>query len=146
MWTKDLFLTLCRRAGKEPNGFCTVPPSLGVRMRRAQTDDVLGGCHIFSVVTHKMVEADGGYRGEPLHIFIPGVAHAKREVYKKTVIHRRHERVNHRIKQFNCMGGIFHHGPKKHGTAFHIVAVITQLSIEKSESLFDWEYPIVYDM
>lgn len=30
--------------------------------------------------------------------------------------------------------------------AFRAVAVITQLAIEKGESLFDWEYDVGYDM
>jgi hypothetical protein len=44
------------------------------------------------------------------------------------------------------VGGAFRHGPKKHGIAFPVVAVITQLAIEKGESLFDWEYAVEYDM
>jgi hypothetical protein len=94
---------------------------------------------------------DGGYRGKPLYIFTPGVAHAEREVYEKTVIRSRHETVNCRIKQFNCVGGTFRHGPQKYGIAFRTVAVITQLvATEKgaSPSLFDWEhvYAVEYDV
>jgi hypothetical protein len=57
----------------------------------------------------------------------------------------RHEMINHRIKQFSCVGGTFRHGPEKDGIAFRVAAVITQLAIDKCKSLLDWEYAVEYD-
>jgi hypothetical protein len=52
----------------------------------------------------------------------------------------RHETVNRRFKQWGCLHQTFCHDLKHHSTVFRAVVVITQLSINKGETLFACMY------
>jgi hypothetical protein len=55
----------------------------------------------------------------------------------------RHETVNGRFKQFNCLGR-FRHDKELHVYCFHAIAVITQIAITHGEPLYDIDYYIAY--
>jgi hypothetical protein len=87
------------------------------------------------------VEADDGYRGEdPLNVKVPAsMCHPQEEqiLLQRTVVRRRHETMNNRLKQFKILDGCFRHDIKHHGMCFHAVVVLTQLSIENGHPLFE---------
>jgi hypothetical protein len=82
------------------------------------------------------VEADNGYRGEPLHVSLPGDIES--ELHKKAEVaaRARHETVNKRFKQFKCLKDVFRHDISKHAAVFRAVAVLTQLSMENGDPAF----------
>ena len=82
-------------------------------------------------------EADKGYRGEPHHISVPDDCHNYKQRNLKSVIRSRHETVNKRIKQFGCLSQRYRHSLQKHQNLFKAVIVLTQLSIENGEPLFE---------
>ena len=89
------------------------------------------------------VEADDGYVGEaPQYIKCPKSFtndNTKRALQSR--VRSRHETVNKRMKQFNCLKNQFrHHDIAKHSSCFRAVAVLTQLAIEFGEPLFEVEY------
>jgi hypothetical protein len=47
------------------------------------------------------------------------------------------ETVNKRMKQFGALLQVFRHDPRKHAIVFESVAVLTQLSIENGNPLFE---------
>ena len=86
------------------------------------------------------VEVDDGYVGEdPAKAKTPsGQAHDQDErmLYVRGRVRRRQETVNKRMKQFKCLATVFRHNISFHGTCFHAVAVLTQLSICLGHPLF----------
>jgi hypothetical protein len=80
---------------------------------------------------NEKAEADLGYRGEAAKIRLPV---AGDDVQQR--VRSRHETVNRRFKQFECLGRVFRHNLGKHGSVFGAVAVITQLGIGSGEKLF----------
>ena len=79
------------------------------------------------------VEADLGYRGENLYINEFNIFLSERGQRQKYLAHARHETVNKRFKQSNCLQRFFWHNLGKHGLVFQAVASITQLAIENGE-------------
>jgi predicted hydrolase (HD superfamily) len=55
----------------------------------------------------------------------------------------RHETVNRRFKQLDCLK-CFRHDKQLHVHCLNAVAVITQLAIENGEPLYHVKYKIVY--
>lgn len=51
-------------------------------------------------------------------------------------IRARHETVNHRLKAFKIIGGRFRHNKVQHGTCFHAVAQVVQISFRVENALF----------
>jgi hypothetical protein len=49
----------------------------------------------------------------------------------------RHEHINKRVKNFECLLNRFCHDIDKHSSCFRAVAVFTQLSIESCEPMID---------
>jgi DDE superfamily endonuclease len=79
------------------------------------------------------VEADAGYRGEPLFISIPEDYDSEEHRKSKSRARARHEQINRRLKNFECLHQLFRHNPVKHSDVFWSVAVIVQLSLFHSE-------------
>jgi len=85
------------------------------------------------------VEADAGYRGDG-STCPPDDCANMREYIMKQEVRSRHETVNRRLKQFNCMHQ-FRHNIDDHVYFFEAAAVVTQLGIESGERL----YNVLYD-
>jgi hypothetical protein len=89
------------------------------------------------------VEADDGYVGDaPRYIRCPkSFTNDKTKLAMQSRVRSRHETLNKRMKQFNCLKNQFrHHDIAKHSSCFRAVAVLTQLAIEFGEPLFEVEY------
>ena len=85
------------------------------------------------------VEADDGYSGaDPDYAKArSSVWHPERNNDKRNTVRARHETVNKRLKQFGALSSIFRHDARKHQSVFEAVAVLTQLSIDGGEPLFE---------
>jgi hypothetical protein len=79
------------------------------------------------------VEADAGYRGEPLLISVPQDYYSDEQKKTKNYVRARHEQVNKRLKQFRCLHQTFRHNIEKHAATFWAAAVVTQCSIMYSD-------------
>lgn len=79
---------------------------------------------------NERVEADKGYRGDKNIDAPQDNCPNAAQMRSKTLVRSRHEIVNKRLKQFNCLKNVFHHDISKHGYCFDAVAVFTQLAIE----------------
>lgn len=90
------------------------------------------------------VEADDGYKGEPLFIHTPSshIDSGNMDALVQAADARgRHETVNRRFKQFGCLHQVYRHGIDNHGSVFRAVATITQLGLEHGGMpLYDVEY------
>jgi hypothetical protein len=87
------------------------------------------------------VEADEGYRGNPEKIKCPGndVNPAENRVMQGRVRRARHEMLNGRLKTWGILSQVFRHHITMHGDVFRACAVMTQLTIENGEPLFEVE-------
>ena len=89
------------------------------------------------------VEADDGYRGEaPKYVRCPAVCMIAIEEFERmeSISRRRHETINKRFKQFGALKQVWRHRLMNHGKAFRVAAIVTQLSIQHGEPLFDIDY------
>jgi DDE superfamily endonuclease len=84
------------------------------------------------------VEADAGYRGEPLYISTPRDFRNEREEIAKNHARARHEHVNRYLKHFGCLQQTYRHKLSKHANLFWAVAVVTQVSLRYQEKLI-WQ-------
>ena len=95
---------------------------------------------------YEMVEADNGYlrAGEdPLLAKVPGAFAAdqtKSKLKLQSTVRARHETVNKRFKQWEALSGVFRHPLHKFSIVFDAVAILTQLSLENGEPLFQVNY------
>jgi hypothetical protein len=87
------------------------------------------------------VEADEGYRGHPDKIKCPGndVNPAENRAMQGRV-RACHETLNRRLKTWGIVSQVFRHHITMHGDVFQTCAVVTQLTIENGEPLFEVEY------
>ncbi|CAB9517943.1 hypothetical protein SEMRO_893_G217090.1 [Seminavis robusta] len=85
--------------------------------------------------------ADSGYRGHPEFFDTPW-KHLDNDQQRrrKALARARHETVNRRFKKWEALHGIWRHPLQKHGVAFHAVANIEQVLIEKKRNVFQVEY------
>ena len=85
------------------------------------------------------VEADDGYMGEcPAKCVCPGGMSTRRDQGRlRARVRNRHETLNERLKNFQCIDTRFRHGGVKHGYCTHAACVLTQLSIQSGEPLMD---------
>ena len=85
---------------------------------------------------HERVEADDGYLpGDPEFVKTrSGIFHDNHEI--RNTVRARHETVNKRMKQFGALSSKFRHGMDKHGIVFDAIAVLTQISFNRGETLF----------
>lgn len=86
------------------------------------------------------VEADDGFIGEdPEKAKVPAsMVHDQddRVLRVRSIVRRRHETVNKRIKQFRSVKNVFEHDLTLHAYFFRACVVLTQLSIKNGEPLF----------
>ena len=52
----------------------------------------------------------------------------------------RHETLNGRLKNWGILSQVFHHHIMTHGDVFRACAVVTQLTVENGEPLFEVEH------
>lgn len=84
------------------------------------------------------VEADRGYRGEPLYISTPDDHISEHDKKMKNHARARHEQINSLFKNWASLNQTFRNDPKKHGMVFQTVAFVTQLQI-KNEEILVWD-------
>ncbi len=91
---------------------------------------------------HKRVEADNGYIGEePQKVKCPGCAlnPTKNQVMQNRV-RSRHKSLNGGLKYWAILTSLYRHDLMEHGNVFRAIAVITQISINIGEKLFEVDY------
>jgi hypothetical protein len=89
------------------------------------------------------VEADDGCFGDaPVFVRCPKSIgeHDPTRESMQALVRWRHETVNKRFKQWKILEDVFRGDISKHGYAFRVVAIITQLAIENGEPLFSVDY------
>ena len=81
------------------------------------------------------VIADQGYKGE--HTVVTKLQ-AKNEDHKKSmaICRARHETINRRFKQFQCLQQIWRHARIKHEHAFMAIITMTQIELENGHPAF----------
>jgi len=80
----------------------------------------------------EMVIADRGHRGEAC-IYTPDDAISEEHKIAMGVARARHETINGRLKQWNCLGHRWRHDRDKHHIAFRAVVAITQIEMDNGE-------------
>ena len=85
------------------------------------------------------VEADDGYKGlDPEFIKTPsGIHHPEQRKVVRNRVMARQETVNARNKQWGILSQIFRYSMEKHQIVFWAICVLTQITIENSNPLFD---------
>jgi hypothetical protein len=88
------------------------------------------------------VEADDGYVGDaPKFVKCPKSFVNPAENRKmQSIVRSRHETCNSRFKMWGILNQVFRHDRMKHCDVFRTCAIMTQLSIENGEKLFQVEY------
>jgi hypothetical protein len=87
------------------------------------------------------VEADEGYRGHPDKIKCPGNdVHLAGNWAMQGRVRVPHKTLNGRLKTWGILSQVFRHHITMHGDVFQACAVVTQLTIENGEPLFEVEY------
>jgi hypothetical protein len=87
------------------------------------------------------VEADEGYRGHHDKTKCPGNDPNPAENRgMQGRVRARHETLNKRLKNWGILSQVFHHHIMVHGDVFRACAVVTQLTIQDGEPLFEVEY------
>ena len=87
------------------------------------------------------VEADRGYRGEPLKIDAPDdMIDGELQRLCKSTVRARHETIHSRMRRWSILGHVFRHAIQKHEVVFRAVAVLTQLGISSGDRLFHVNY------
>jgi hypothetical protein len=85
------------------------------------------------------VEADDGYApGDPEFTKTPsGIYHREeRNVIRRRVMARQ-ETINKRNKQWGILSQVYRHGIEKHQSVFSAICVLTQITIDNGNPLFD---------
>jgi len=87
------------------------------------------------------VEVDEGYIGEALKVKCPGCPSnpTNHQSFQKRV-QGRHESLNGRFKNWEILKSMYSHDIMEHGNVFRAIAVVTQISIDEGERLFEVEY------
>jgi hypothetical protein len=87
------------------------------------------------------VEADEGYRDHPDKIKCPGNdANPAENGAMQGRVRVRHETLNGRLKNWGVISLVFRHRIMRHGDVFRACVVVTQLTAENGEQLFEVEY------
>jgi hypothetical protein len=94
-------------------------------------------CHFLD--PGERVEADEGYAGHPDKIKCPANA-VPQEEKRGMQARARHETLNGRLKTWGILSQVFRHSILRHGDVLRACAVLTQLTIENGEPLFEVEY------
>ena len=88
------------------------------------------------------VEADDGYRGDsPTYVKCPAsIGNHEESEQASAFVRRRQETINKRFKQWGILKQVYRGDLQKHGQAFRVCAIFTQLAIENGEPLFQVDY------
>jgi hypothetical protein len=88
------------------------------------------------------VEADDGYRGEsPVFIKCPtSIGNHEACEQQAAYVRRRQETINRRFKQWGILKQVYRGDVSKHGQAFRVAAIMTQIAITNGEPLFQVGY------
>lgn len=91
---------------------------------------------------NERVEADDGYIGEhPQYIKCPGgLANLPETLFMQQRVRNRQETVNRRFKNWGALKQVYRHSIPSHADVFRVVAIVTQLSINNGEALFQCGY------
>ena len=81
------------------------------------------------------VEADRGYRGEPIFASVPYIDDSEEREKFKTNARMRQENVNKFFKSWQILKQVFRHNVNKHCPVFWAIAVLTQISFDMDEKL-----------
>ena len=85
----------------------------------------------------EFVVADSGYRGD--HAMTPtGLNNLTDRMC--AVGRARHENVNHRFKEFNCLKNCYRHDRNEHYNFFAPVVLLVQLCMEREGAMFNFDY------
>jgi DDE superfamily endonuclease len=95
---------------------------------------------IHQLLPGERVEADKGYRGEPLYVSDPGDFTSLAKKAAKAEARARHETINRRLKQWSCLKQVYRHDLEKHSVVLRAVAVLVQLNIKN----FDHPWQVNY--
>ena len=84
------------------------------------------------------VEADDGYIGErPQKVKCPkGAANCASTEAIQQKVRNRQETVNCRFKSWGCLKQVWRNDIRQHGSAFTVIAIITQLAMGKTFSMW----------
>lgn len=88
----------------------------------------------------EMIEANKGYRGEPLHARTPVDYLNIRERRRKCRARARQETVNRRFKQFGILSQRYRHDLRTHRIVFEAIVVLTQMDFNNGNRLFGVRY------
>ena len=87
------------------------------------------------------VKADEVYRGHPDKIKCPGNdANPAENRGMQGRVRAHHETLNGQLKDCGILSQVFRHHIMMHGDVFRACAVVTQLTVENCELLFEVEY------
>lgn len=91
---------------------------------------------------YERVEADDGYIGEaPQRVKCPSsAANPTENLAMQNRVRSRHETLNGRLKNWEILKQPFRHNILDHGDVFRSIVIITQLSIENGDPLFQVDY------
>jgi hypothetical protein len=91
---------------------------------------------------NERVEVDDGYIGEaPQKVKCPECASNSTENQAmQNRVRSRHESLNGRLKNWAILTSLYRHDLMEHGNVFLAIAVITQISINVGEKLFEVDY------
>ena len=91
---------------------------------------------------NERVECDDGYKSlDPFYTKTrTGFSRKEEKAGMQNTVRARHETVNKRLKQWECLAQPFRHDLKKHTDVLRAVAVIAQMAIENNEPLFGVDY------
>ena len=96
------------------------------------------------LLPQERVEADKGYWVEYDKVNLPHEGLPKKSArlqkYAKTRIRARHETVNGRFKQFNCLKNVWRHDLAKYKMTFCSKAVLVQLGLQYKRGGFKVNY------
>ena len=95
-----------------------------------------------SLEPNERVEADDGYTGEaPEHVKCPkSMGNLEETEFMQQRVRNCQETVNKRMKNWGALKQVWRHRFNRHGSVFRAIAVITQMSIENGEPLFQYGY------
>lgn len=96
----------------------------------------------YHLANNERVEADDGYVGDaPMFVKCPkSFVNPPENRKMQQIVRSRHETCNARFKMWGILNQVFRHERTKHCDVFRACAVITQLSIESGEKLWQVEY------
>ena len=105
----------------------------------ARFKDYEGGGILELLEENERIETDDGYRGLDPEFCLTksGSRNPSSNPKMRARVRARQETVNKRFRQFNAANAVYRHDVMTHGVAFYSIVVLTQLSIELGEPLFD---------